>query len=76
MNALIHSLGEVILDKISSASMVVNKTSMIDNTYRNFQMEVLAGETNFVTTCREHGLAFEFDFSAVYWNSRLGMTRK
>ena len=34
-------------------------------------MELLAGEDNMVTLMREHGAAFEFDFSKVYWNSRL-----
>lgn len=34
-------------------------------------MEVLAGEEDFVATVRENGCTFTFDFSAVYWNSRL-----
>jgi len=50
---------------------VVNKTSTIDNTYRNFAMELLAGEKDFQVTVKENGQTFEFDFSQVYWNPRL-----
>ena len=51
---------------------VVNKLNQIDNTFRNFQMELLAGEEKYVTTTHEHGCTFELDFSKVYWNPRLG----
>ena len=50
---------------------VVNKSSTIDNTYRNFAMELLAGEEDFQVTVKENGCTFEFDFSKVYWNPRL-----
>ena len=66
--------GDVLLEKISYAKTVVNKTNTIDNTYRNFSMEVLAGERNFLTTTKENGITYEFDFSEVYWNPRLGET--
>lgn len=64
--------GEVLLDKIPSAKTVVNKTGTIDNTYRNFAMEVLAGKDDFITVAKENGERFEMDFSKVYWNPRLG----
>ena len=64
--------GDVLLDKINAVRTVVNKLNIIDNTYRNFQMELLAGENNFITVVKEHGMSYEFDFSKVYWNSRLG----
>ncbi|ORY99173.1 Met-10+ like-protein-domain-containing protein [Syncephalastrum racemosum] len=64
-------IGQVILDKYKNITTVVNKTTMIDNTYRNFQMEVLAGEDKMVTTLSENGCRFMLDFSKVYWNSRL-----
>lgn len=41
------------MDKNPGVSCVVNKTTMIDNTYRNFKMEVLAGEENMVAKVRE-----------------------
>ena len=50
---------------------MVNKLNSIDNTYRTFQMELLAGEPNYVTQTKESGYTYELDFSKVYWNSRL-----
>jgi tRNA (guanine37-N1)-methyltransferase len=56
---LIHILsaaliqGQVIIDKNPGVSCVVNKTNMIDNTYRNFKMELLAGEENMVAKVGE-----------------------
>lgn len=50
---------------------VVNKEGIIDNTFRNFKMDLLAGEENYVTQIKEHNCVFELDFSKVYWNSRL-----
>lgn len=41
--------GQVIIDKNPGITCVVNKTNIIDSTYRNFQMEVLAGDSNLVT---------------------------
>lgn len=37
------------MDKNPGITCVVNKTNIIDSTYRNFEMEVLAGENNLVT---------------------------
>ena len=64
-------VGEVVLDQQASAKTVVNKMDSIDNTFRFFKMELLAGEDNMVTTVQENGCTFTFDFSKVYWNSRL-----
>ncbi|KAK2704766.1 tRNA (guanine(37)-N1)-methyltransferase-like isoform X1 [Artemia franciscana] len=64
-------IGQVILDKIKGIRCVVNKINTIDNTYRNFQMEIIAGENDMVTTVSENKCCFTFDFSKVYWNSRL-----
>jgi len=36
------------MDKNPGVTCVVNKTNMIDSTYRNFKMEMLAGEENMV----------------------------
>lgn len=43
----------------------------IDNTFRFFKMEVVAGEPDFVASVQENGCTFTFDFSKVYWNSHL-----
>lgn len=64
-------IGEVLLNKCANCKTVVNKTQNIDNTYRNFQMELLCGEENYLVQVKEHGIQFEFDFSSVYWNPRL-----
>ncbi|XP_015721273.1 tRNA (guanine(37)-N1)-methyltransferase [Coturnix japonica] len=66
-----HLIGQVIVDKNPGITCVVNKTSIIDSTYRNFQMEVLAGESNLVTKVKENNFTYELDFAKVYWNPRL-----
>ncbi|XP_053115424.1 tRNA (guanine(37)-N1)-methyltransferase [Hemicordylus capensis] len=65
-------IGQVIIDKNPGITCAVNKTNTIDNAYRNFQMEVIAGEeTSMITKVKEHYVSYEFDFSKVYWNPRL-----
>ena len=64
-------LGQVLLDKHAHIQTVVNKSSSIDETFRFFKMDLLAGENIMVTTVRENDCSFTFDFSKVYWNSRL-----
>ena len=39
-------LGQVMIDKNPGITSAVNKINTIDNTYRNFEMEVLSGEEN------------------------------
>ena len=65
--------GEVMLDKQKNAGIltVVNKSGIIEETFRFFKMEVLAGEDKMETTVVSNGCSFSFDFSKVYWNSRL-----
>ncbi|KAJ7413118.1 tRNA (guanine(37)-N1)-methyltransferase [Pitangus sulphuratus] len=70
-----HLIGQVIIDKNPGITCAVNKTSIIDSTYRNFEMEVLAGEKNLVTKVKENNTAYELDFSKVYWNPRLSTER-
>lgn len=64
-------IGEVLYDKVTGCKSVVNKTNNINSTYRNFQMEVLKGDSDMLTTVKENNCLFKFDFSKVYWNSRL-----
>ncbi|KAM0793030.1 hypothetical protein ACM66B_000521 [Microbotryomycetes sp. NB124-2] len=66
-----HLIGQVILDKNKTVKTVVNKLDTIDNEFRFFKMEVLAGVQDFVVHTAEGGCTFTFDFSKVYWNSRL-----
>ncbi|KAH3681913.1 hypothetical protein WICPIJ_007109 [Wickerhamomyces pijperi] len=64
-------IGQVLLDKNPNIKTVVNKLDSIDTVYRTFAMEVLAGEDNLIVEQRESNCLFKFDFSKVYWNSRL-----
>jgi len=64
-------IGEVLQDKLPNVRTVVNKASTIDNTYRNFQLELICGEAEYQVETKENGIHFEFDFSKVYWNPRL-----
>ena len=69
-------IGQVIVDKNAAIKTVVNKLQSIHAEYRYFDMELLAGEENFITTSIEHKIKFKMDFSKVYWNSRLGSEHK
>lgn len=59
------------MQKVTTCTTVVNKLNTIHAQFRFFDMEVIAGEPNFVAQTNESGCVFEFDFSKVYWNSRL-----
>jgi len=68
-----YHIGAVVLSKNASQGIttVVNKLDVIDTKYRNFEMEVIAGEDNFIVTQNHLDCEFTFDFSKVYWNTRL-----
>ncbi|TIB39010.1 hypothetical protein E3P86_01316 [Wallemia ichthyophaga] len=70
-NTYKHLIGQVILDKNQNIDTVVNKLDTIDNQFRVFPMELLAGSPNYIVTTKESDSVFTFDFSKVYWNSRL-----
>ncbi|CAI2180285.1 15732_t:CDS:10 [Funneliformis geosporum] len=59
------------LKKNPKITTVVNKIDMIDSTYRIFNMEILAGKNDMIAVVKESNCKFRFDFSQVYWNSRL-----
>lgn len=64
-------IGQVILDKNPKIETVVDKTDTIDTKFRTFKMNVLAGKDDLLVEQSESGCKFKFDFSKVYWNSRL-----
>ncbi|XP_065213675.1 tRNA (guanine(37)-N1)-methyltransferase isoform X3 [Planococcus citri] len=66
-----HVIGKVLLEKVKNCESVVNKIQSIDNVYRTFNLEVLAGSDDLCTVVNENGCKFELDFKTVYWNSRL-----
>lgn len=67
-------IGKIFLDTHTNIKTVVNKTSEINNTFRTFNMEVIAGDDSdgwSITEIQEHGCIFTLDYKSVYWNSRL-----
>ncbi|AQZ16480.1 TRM5 (YHR070W) [Zygosaccharomyces parabailii] len=65
-------IGQVILDKNNKIETVVDKVSSIATKFRTFPMKVIAGcDDSLVVEQRESDCVFRFDFSKVYWNSRL-----
>ena len=65
-------IGHILL-QLTFVQLVVNKIQTIDNTFRNFAMEVLAGDPDrgYAVEVKENGCRFKFDFAQVYWNPRL-----
>ena len=66
-----YFIGQLILDKNSSIATVVNKVGKIDNVYRTYEMEILAGEENYNVEHKEGNVRFQFDLRKTYWSSRL-----
>ncbi|CAI4223459.1 unnamed protein product [Auanema sp. JU1783] len=64
-------LGEILLKKVKNCRTVVNKIDGITSEFRNFQIELVAGEPDYVADVLEGGCRFKLDFSKVFWNSRL-----
>lgn len=62
------------MDKNPTIKTVINKTDTLgsENEYRVLDHEVIAGEPNLNVEVREAGSAFRFDYSKVFWNTRLG----
>lgn len=74
-----EEIGHALLAKIPRALAVVNKVNTIENTYRNFEIEIIARRENcnmtdeelMIVEVNENKCRFQLDFSKVYWNSRL-----
>ncbi|XP_031370203.1 tRNA (guanine(37)-N1)-methyltransferase-like isoform X1 [Apis dorsata] len=69
-------IGQVYLDTIPNVRTVLNKINIIHTTFRNFTLEILAGDKNTIATAKENGYIYELDFSQVYWNPRLSTEHK
>ncbi|OQO06231.1 hypothetical protein B0A48_08819 [Cryoendolithus antarcticus] len=68
-----HLVGEVLIDKNPGVRTVINKIDDVgeENAFRTFRYEVLAGPDDLNVEISEEGCTFKFDYSKVYWNSRL-----
>ncbi|KAK3362101.1 putative undecaprenyl pyrophosphate protein [Lasiosphaeria ovina] len=66
-------IAEVLRDKSPHIRTVINKVDNVgsESQFRTFQYEVLAGEDDMEVTVSEGGCVFDFDYSKVYWNSKL-----
>ena len=66
-------IATVVLDKLPNVRTVINKVENVgaSNPYRTFDYEVLAGEDDMAVEMSEENCLFRFDYSKVYWNSRL-----
>lgn len=68
-----HLIASVLLDKNPTIRTVINKIDTVgtQNEFRTFQYELLAGDPSLDVTVKELECVFRFDYSKVYWNSRL-----
>jgi tRNA (guanine37-N1)-methyltransferase len=66
------------MDKNPTVTTVINKTEDVGthSEFRTFSYEVLAGEDDMNVEIREGDCTFRFDYSKVYWNSRLQTEHK
>lgn len=66
-------IGQVLVDKNQHISTVINKIDNVgmESQFRTFGYEVLAGPDDLNVEVSENGCIFKFDYSKVYWNSKL-----
>ncbi|RYO97889.1 hypothetical protein DL765_011014 [Monosporascus sp. GIB2] len=66
-------IAEVLLDKNPQVQTVINKIADVgtESEFRTFAYEVLAGPDDLNVEVRENECVFRFDYSKVYWNSKL-----
>jgi tRNA (guanine37-N1)-methyltransferase len=73
-----HVIAEVLIDKNPIIRTVINKVNDVGthSEYRTFGYEVLAGPDDMHVELSEENCIFRFDYSKVYWNSRLQTEHK
>jgi len=64
-------IGEVLLDKIPGSRTIINKPLLINEEYRQINIERLAGDDDYVAEVSENGCRYNVDYSKVFWNPRL-----
>ncbi|TQS31548.1 hypothetical protein Golomagni_08168, partial [Golovinomyces magnicellulatus] len=69
-----HIIAQVIVDKNPNIRTVINKIDNVgtESEFRTFSYEVLAGPDDLLVEVSEAGCVFKFDYSQVYWNTKLG----
>jgi tRNA (guanine37-N1)-methyltransferase len=71
-------IAQVLLDKNPHIKTVINKIDNVgsENEFRTFAYEVLGGPDDLNVEVSEAGCIFKFDYSKVYWNSKLDTEHK
>ncbi|KAK2624339.1 hypothetical protein QTJ16_006289 [Diplocarpon rosae] len=71
-------IAEVLIDKNPQIRTVINKVDDVgtQSQFRTFGYEVLAGPEDMNVEVSEADCLFKFDYSKVYWNSRLNTEHK
>lgn len=66
-------IGDILVDKNSAIRTVINKVDNVGtgSEFRTFAYEVLAGPDDLDVEVKENECIFHFDYSKVYWNSKL-----
>lgn len=66
-------IGHVLVEKNQHIRTVINKTDTVgtESEFRTFTYEVLAGPDDMNVEVSENACLFKFDYSKVYWNSKL-----
>lgn len=67
-------IADVIIDKNPQIRTVIRKTDNVgtENEFRTFTYEVIAGPDDLLVEVNQSGCIFRFDYSKVYWNTKLG----
>ncbi|EJT72824.1 tRNA (guanine-N(1)-)-methyltransferase [Gaeumannomyces tritici R3-111a-1] len=73
-----HIIGQVIGEKNNHIRTVINKISNVgtESEFRTFNYEVLFGPDDLNVEVKEAGCTYKFDYSKVYWNSKLDQEHK
>ncbi|KAJ5114894.1 tRNA(m(1)G37)methyltransferase [Penicillium alfredii] len=68
-----HLIAEILKDKNPTIRTVINKIEDVGShsQFRTFPFELLAGDNDLNVIQHEQNCEFRFDYSRVYWNSRL-----
>lgn len=71
-------IATVLMDKNPTIRTVINKVDDVgtENEYRTFAYELLAGDQDLNVEVKEADCIFRFDYSQVYWNTKLHTEHK